>query len=175
MMQRSNRKSHLQAPLSPATQALLRSEGPFSGHSPSKTPTSGDILIATGSSTSSSQYTPDSAISRPFPAGGNGTPIPSSARSSTLDRPPYPFRTSSSNALDSKHENLHQPSSIMMPLRPAPPSAAPNGPLPIPPASASRTTGLRRPDQSKEINGNSAYPGCDPVASVYANGEGQPL
>ena len=169
-MQRSNRKSHLTAPLSPATQALLRSEGPFSGgHSPSrdttnsKTPTSGEIPIAASSSTaasssaSSSSYHPEPAIQRVLSAEVNGSHgmFPNQ---SPLERPSFPPRTSSTSVLASgkkEYDNSYiQPQT--MPIRPAPP---PGGPLPQPPGMSSKM-GSRRQGMS-----NMQYP----------NGEGRPI
>ncbi|MCJ1322498.1 MAP kinase kinase (MEK) [Xylographa vitiligo] len=176
MMQRSNRKSHLTAPLSPATQALLRSEGPFSsGQSPSrdttdsKTPTSGDIPIGTSSSSSTSyapiavssagstSYNPE-PVSRVVSAeinGSNGI-FPGQ---SPMERPSFPPRTSSTSVLSHgrsrDHENSYiQP--ISMPIRPAPP---PGGPLPMPPTGNARMYSRR----------------TGAINPVYPNGEGQPL
>ena len=143
-MQKANRKSHLQAPLSPATQALLRSEGQFSnGPSPnrdasnSKTPPSGEIPIAASAGTqasaaSSAAFIPDQAVQRVMSAGLNGGGIHNSYAN---DRPGYPPRTSSTSSMsngkptarDGPHTYI-QPTA--MPIRPAPP---PGGPLPNPP------------------------------------------
>ena len=170
MMQRSNRKSHLTAPLSPATQALLRSEGPFSsGHSPSrdttnsKTPTSGEIPIAASSSTaatssasSSSSYHQEPAIQRVLSAEVNGSHglFPNQ---SPLERPSFPPRTSSTSVLASrqKDENLYT-QATNMPIRPAPP---PGGPLPQPPGTSSKTSNRRQ--------------GMSNI--TYPNGEGRPI
>lgn len=179
MMQRSNRKSHLQAPLSPATQALLRSEGPFSGASSShhtsasRTPTSGDIPLITGSSTSSGMYTPEQGLHRALSAGESGTPD-STVQTSYLERPSAPLRTASASVLDSHDGNTYGQPTIMMPLRPAPPSNAPNGPLPPPPASFLRI-GARRPESSKETNGNTIYPNGLGSSTMYTNAEGRPI
>ena len=177
MMQRSNRKSHLTAPLSPATQALLRSEGPFSsGHSPSKdttnskTPTSGEIPIATSSSSTSGSYPPITAssagsssynpepVSRVLSAEVNGSNgiFPGQ---SPLERPNFPPRTSSTSVMSHgrprDHEaSYNQPTS--MPIRAAPP---PGGPLPHTPAGSSRMYPRRA---------GASNPG-------YPNGEGQPI
>jgi hypothetical protein len=162
MMQRSNRKSHLTAPLSPATQALLRSEGPFSGgQSPGKkdtanliTPTSGVIPIATSASI---QTFPEQSIPRVMSdtINGNGA---GSSRDSSLnrsDRPSFPPRTSSSNVVRTREEEFAYPS-MNIPIRPAPP---PSGPLPQPPGGLiARPVSSRRPNQY-----------------AYPNGEGQPI
>ena len=175
-MQRSNRKSHLTAPLSPATQALLRSEGPFSsGQSPSrdttdsKTPTSGEIPIGTSSSSSTS-YAP-TAVSSASSTSYNTEPVSRVVSAeingsngifhgqSPMERPSFPPRTSSTSVLSHGRPRDHENSYIQpmsMPIRPAPP---PGGPLPIPPTGNSRMYSRR----TAGIN-----PG-------YPNGEGQPL
>ena len=175
-MQRSNRKSHLTAPLSPATQALLRSEGPFSsGQSPSrdttdsKTPTSGEIPIATSSSSSASyapiavssagsnSYNPE-PVSRVLSAEVNGTNGAFTGQS-PIQRPSFPPRTSSTSVLSHGRSRDHENSYIhptSMPIRPAPP---PGGPLPMPPTGSSRMY-TRRPGG---------------INTMYPNGEGQPL
>lgn len=152
MMQRSNRKSHLTAPLSPATQALLRSEGPFSGgHSPSrtdtsnsKTPTSGDIPIGTSTSSSSGAYISE-PVHRVLSAdvNGNAGMFPNQ---SPLERPSFPPRTSSTSVISSggrsrndDHSFIQPQTMTSMPIRPAPP---PGGPLPQPPKASSRRLGL---------------------------------
>ena len=159
-MQRSNRKSHLTAPLSPATQALLRSEGPFSGSSPSrdtinsKTPTSGDIPIATSSTNSSASFHSE-PVSRVFSAeinGSNGM----YPNQSPLERPSFPPRTSSTSVISTGRSRDHDHSFVQpttMPIRPAPP---PGGPLPQPPT---------RMNARRQGLGSMGYP----------NGEGQPL
>lgn len=153
MMQRSNRKSHLTAPLSPATQALLRSEGPFSGgHSPSrtdtsnsKTPTSGDIPIGTSTSNSSAASYNSEPVHRVLSAdvNGNAGMFPNQ---SPLERPSFPPRTSSTSVISSggrsrndDHSFIQPQSMTSMPIRPAPP---PGGPLPMPPRAGSRRLGL---------------------------------
>lgn len=163
MMQRSNRKSHLTAPLSPATQALLRSEGPFSsGASPSrdtsisstsKTPTSGEIPIATvPSATSSVTSYSSEPVQRVLSANMNGSNNTFSGPN-PLERPTYPPRTSSTSVLpsarprDSENQSFTQPT--VMPIRPAPP---PGGPLPQPPSGLSRTP-LRRANGTAYHNG----------------------
>ena len=148
MMQKANRKSHLQAPLSPATQALLRSEGPFSGgHSPgrdttnSKTPVSADVSTTTSTSTSistaPSSYDPEPGVQRVMSAevnsahGANGY-----SNQHAIQRPNYPPRTSSTSMIPNdksrERERDRQPyiQPTVMPIRPAPP---PGGPLPPPP------------------------------------------
>ena len=148
MMQKANRKSHLQAPLSPATQALLRSEGPFSGgHSPgrdtssSKTPGSADIPTTastnTSISTAPSSYEPEPGVQRVMSAEVNGTHGPSNYPNQySSQRPAYPPRTSSTSMISSdktrEKEHDRQPyiQPTIMPIRPAPP---PGGPLPPPP------------------------------------------
>ena len=136
MMQKANRKSHLQAPLSPATQALLRSEGPFSGgHSPgrdpsnSKTPTSGEIPIAASAGTqdsasSTSTFTPESVhrVMSADVAGGHHN-------SYANERPGYPPRTSSASSKLPTRDSQTYIQPTAMPFRPAPPT----GPLPHPP------------------------------------------
>ena len=143
MMQKANRKSHLQAPLSPATQALLRTEGPFSSsHSPgkdgsiAKTPTSGEIPIAASAGTqASSGFMPEPGVHRVQSAEINGTGSHNgySAQHSS-ERPSYPPRTSSTSVIPGRgKENAERNSFIqptVMPIRPAP-----NGPLPQPPGS----------------------------------------
>lgn len=165
MMQKANRKSHLQAPLSPSTQALLRSEGPFSGgHSPgkdtstSKTPTSGEIPIATsaGTSATSAAYAPEPPVQRVVSADANGAPHgtvqhPSQQQQqpqlqqqeqqrpmhALVERPHYPPRTTSASAVPSGRlrerdgERMPYMQPTVMPIRPAPP---PGGPLPAPPS-----------------------------------------
>ena len=144
MMQKANRKSHLQAPLSPATQALLRSEGPFSGGpspnkdaSNSKTPTSGEIPIAASagaqaSASSTSTFVAEPGVHRVMSAEVNGS---GSHNSYAAERPGYPPRTSSTNVISSngKHPSRDSQTYLqhtVMPIRPAPP---PGGPLPHPP------------------------------------------
>ena len=162
MMQKANRKSHLQAPLSPATQALLRTEGPFSGgHSPgpstnTKTPTSGEIPIAASAGTSAAaQYHDPPSVQRVLSADVNGHS--NYTGESYSQRPPFPPRTSSTSGIstsgrrekDLDHDQTYIRPTVM-PIRPAPP---PGGPLPHPPG---RDGAPRRPQ----------YP--------YAN-EGQPI
>ena len=149
MMQKANRKSHLQAPLSPATQALLRSDGPFSGgHSPgrdtsnSKTPVSADIPTTastnTSISTAPSSYDPDPGVQRVMSAEVNGNHGASgySSQHHHSQRPTYPPRTSSSSMIpnersrDREHDRQPYIQPTTMPIRPAPP---PGGPLPPPP------------------------------------------
>jgi hypothetical protein len=136
MMQKANRKSHLQAPLSPATQAMLRSEGPFSsGPSPnkaadSKTPTSGEIPIAASAGTQATAFLPEPGVHRVMSAEVNGSGS-HNGYSSPHDRPGYPPRTSSTSVLPTKSERGSM-QSMVMPIRPAPPPA---GPLPHTPGS----------------------------------------
>lgn len=131
MMQKANRKSHLQAPLSPATQALLKSEGPFSGGSPSqgkdsKTPTSGEIPIVASASTHS--FVPDPVHTDPV---HRAMSADISSESSTngythypSDRPGFPPRTSSTSVLPSRTRESNERASFIpqsgMPIRPAP-------------------------------------------------------
>lgn len=133
MMQKANRKSHLTAPLSPATQALLRSEGPFSGGSvpggkepstatsTSKTPTSGEIPIAASAGTAASSsfaaaasvvtpsYAPETGVHRVMSANVNGSSGRgdmngnSYSNQNPLERPGYPPRTSSTSVLQSNN------------------------------------------------------------------------
>lgn len=145
-MQKANRKSHLQAPLSPATQALLRSEGPLSGgHSPgkditSKTPTSGEIPIAASAgaqASASSTFSPEPGVHRVQSEDVNGTGSHNGYASySQSDRPSYPPRTSSTSGISGKGKESSERHPFIqptvMPIRPAPP---PNGPLPHPPGS----------------------------------------
>ena len=147
-MQKANRKSHLQAPLSPATQALLRTEGPFSsGHSPSKdvsnskTPTSGEIPIAASAGTqasasSTSTFAPGQCVHRVMSADVNGGHHNSFAN----ERPGYPPRTSSASSKLPTRESQTYIQPTTMPFRPAPP---PGGPLPHPPGRDGLPT--RRP------------------------------
>ena len=139
MMQKANRQSHLQAPLSPATQALLRTEGPFSsGHSPnkdasnSKTPTSGEIPIAASAGTqasaaSSAAFAPEPGVHRVMSADMNGV---HNHNSFAAERPGYPPRTSSASSKLQSRDGPHYMQQTVMPIRPAPP---PGGPLPHPP------------------------------------------
>ena len=140
MMQKANRQSHLQAPLSPATQALLRTEGPFSsGHSPNKdasnsrTPTSGDIPIAASAGTqasassSSTAFAPEPAVHRVMSADINGA---HNHNSYAAERPGYPPRTSSASSKLPSRDSQNYMHPTVMPIRPAPP---PGGPLPPPP------------------------------------------
>jgi len=160
MMQKSNRKSHLTAPLSPATQALLRSEGPFSsGFSPSskdtlssKTPTSGDIpIVAPPSSHSSISYNSEPVL-RVLSADVNGSHS-MFPNQSPLDRPSFPPRTSSTSIISSSSRSRDYDQGTSMPIRPAPP---PGGPLPLPPGQNSRLNARRQ-----NLNG-----------SAYSNGDG---
>jgi mitogen-activated protein kinase kinase len=165
MMQRSNRKSHLTAPLSPATQALLRSEGPFSGGAggPSassettngRTPTSADITIAANDG-ATSQFSPDSSsFHRVSSAGVNGSngQVPGQ---NPLERPSFPPRTSSTSVIGGKSADTNTIALTTMPIRPAP-----GGPLPPTPRGGGS---LRRHVNVNGMNG-----------SAYSNGEGQPL
>lgn len=157
MMQKNNRKSHLAAPLSPSTQALLKSEGPFAGGglspsrdtSMSKTPTSGEIPIAASAGTSApSQYAPDkpqqaaperAGVQRVLSADPNGSGLQTSLRSPAPERPAFPPRTSSTSVLPSPSPSNSQ--SMVMPIRAAPP---PGGLPGLPPNPASTTSGARR-------------------------------
>ena len=174
MMVTSNRKSHLQAPLSPNTQALLRS-GDFANSSPSgkpetantitaannKTPTSGEIPVINGSSTSrpstiNAQSTSDQHIQRVSSAEMNGTNGTHHASQNPLDRPTFPPRTSSTSVVGGKDRSDRESQqfipSTVMPIRPAPP---PNGPLPHPPGGSMRMASRRQ--------------------GMYSQAEGQPL
>ncbi|KAI9797158.1 MAG: MAP kinase kinase (MEK) [Candelina submexicana] len=129
MMEKSNRKSHLQQPLSPATKALLRDNSPPKDTPSAKTPTSGDIPIEVKPSpgpTRENHTTPRA----PHVKEPNGMqPQPGSSR------PGYPPRTSSAS---STHSALLRggltSNQTTLPIRPAPPPA---GPLPTPPGSNS--------------------------------------
>ena len=161
MMVTNNRKSHLAAPLSPNTQALLRSgdSSIFTGSSPSRdtsvsrTPTSGEIPIVDGNAT---QTITEPHIQRVLSAEINGS-NPRFSNQSPLERPSYPPRTSSTSVLSSGRPREHETYSqqTVMPIRPAPPS----GPLPPPPTGSMRTTSRRQ--------GMSSF--------SYPHGEGQPL
>ena len=161
MMVTNNRKSHLAAPLSPSTQALLRSgdSSAFSGSSPSKdtstskTPTSGEIPIADGNV---GQAYVEPHLQRVLSAEVNGSNglFP---KQSPLERPTFPPRTSSTSVVPAgrSREQEGYPGHTVMPIRPAPPS----GPLPPPPVGGMRMSSRRR--------------GLSGLA--YPNGEGQPL
>ena len=97
-MERHNRKSHLAPQLSPSTQELLRSDpisSPSKESSASKTPTSGEISIASDNmkpSPSSDNVT----IQRTLPTELNGAGMyPSS--NPTFSRQAFPPRTSSTS------------------------------------------------------------------------------
>ena len=157
----NNRKSHLAAPLSPNTQALLRSgdSSIFNGSSPSrdnnmsKTPTSGEIPIADGNAT---QAFTEPHIQRVLSADMNGSNGRFSNQS-PLERPVYPPRTSSTSVLASSRPRDQESygQQTVMPIRPAPPS----GPLPPPPTGSMRTISRRQ--------GMSSF--------TYPHVEGQPL
>lgn len=166
MMVTNNRKSHLTAPLSPSTQALLRSgdSSVFSGSSPgkdttmSKTPTSGEIPIADDRN-ATQPYTQPVHIQRVLSAEVNGS-NGMYPNQSPLERPSFPPRTSSTSVIssgrgrDREHENYVHPQ-MSMPIRPAPPS----GPLPQPPTGGMRMSSRRQ--------------GMSSIG--YPHGEGQPL
>ena len=129
MMQKANRKSHLQAPLSPATQALLKSEGPFSGGSTStssqakdsKTPTSGEIPIVASSSTQS--FVPE-PVHRVMSADISGESSTNGFATYPSERPGFPPRTSSTSVLPSRTKESTERNSFLpqsgVAIRPAP-------------------------------------------------------
>ena len=126
MMQKANRKSHLQAPLSPATQALLKSEGPFSGGSTSqakdsKTPTSGEIPIVASSSTQS--FVPE-PVHRVMSADISNESSTNGYSDYTSERPGFPPRTSSTSILPSRTRESSERNSFVpqsgVAIRPAP-------------------------------------------------------
>ena len=163
MMVTNNRKSHLTAPLSPSTQALLRSgdSSAFTGSSPSKdttvskTPTSGEIPIADGNA---GQAYAEPHLQRVLSAEVNGSNglFPNQ---SPLERPSYPPRTSSTSVVPTgrSREQESYSAQTVMPIRPAPPS----GPLPPPPPPAGS---MRMSSRRQGLSG-----------LAYPNGEGQPL
>lgn len=121
MMEKNKRKSHLQPPLSPTTQALLRSDlGKSSGATSSATtpggitPSSGDIPIAASSvSTPRSDFVRHEQASQS--AGLNGGSRPSS-------RPGYPPRTSSTPGHAPTLSSTDTNGGMQIPFRPAPDS-----------------------------------------------------
>ena len=158
-MQKANRKSHLQPPPSPGTQALLRAAqatNPSASSASTRTPTSGDPTgggAPSATATASTARTPDSVVGDLPPP---GAPVPVAAAAGSAERPAFPPRTSSSGhglpgarAKDRAPAVPQPPYAMAMPIRPAPP---PGGPLPHPPG--------------KEDMGQRRYP--------YAR-EGQPI
>ena len=129
MMQKANRKSHLQAPLSPATQALLKSDGPFSGGTPdikdNKTPTSGEIPIATSAGTSVSGHHVEPVSRTMSSENVNGRTSNGYSQYLQDPQPGFPPRTSSSTSvlptrLKEPGERNSFATSSVMPIRPAP-------------------------------------------------------
>jgi hypothetical protein len=160
MMQKKNRKSHLATPLSPGTQALLKSEGPFAGGrtpsndtSNSKTPTSGEIPIAASAGTSSASHlyngqttpAPPVTIQRVMSSdtgAGLSNNKNDSSVSSSSERPDYPPRTSSTGMMSGgkpvDKESSPLPTTLM-PIRPAPgTNSSSSHHSPVPPHSAGR-------------------------------------
>ena len=144
-MERHNRKSHLAPQLSPATQALLRSDSvssPSKESSASKTPTSGEIPIA-GDNMKPSPPSEAPAMQRGLPADINGGSMYPSQGSNSA-RQAFPPRTSSTSGASSSRARENdgmnsapvlqfrpkENDSFNLPIRPAPP---PSGPLPLPP------------------------------------------
>jgi mitogen-activated protein kinase kinase len=148
LLERDNRKSHLAPQLSPATQALLRSNdspvaGSTSATSPGyslPTPTSGDIPIGGDgirSATTSPQYhDPIANAARPLPTSGStGTARPSfhpglTPRASTTNSVPKLTTITSDHGVPNGSSSATIPgfNSTTLPMRPAP-----AGPLPPPP------------------------------------------
>lgn len=178
-MERSNRKSQLAPPLSPATQALLRGEPSASpskdSSASSRTPTSGDIPIR--EDTKSSRQ-PDPPAARAPSAETNGAPRVSS-QSSGPERP-FPPRTSSNSLFtpgrqrESGGFNTANAAQIRSPgYNPAiPPSRSrenesfgnlpirppPSGPLPAPPGSSPKYAPSRRSGTNGHAYPNSEVP-----------------
>ena len=167
-MERHNRKSHLAPQLSPATQALLRSDSissPSKESSSSKTPTSGEIPIA-GDNMKSSPPSDTATAQRTLPVDINGASM--YPQGSNFARQAFPPRTSSTSGASSNRSRENDGMNIAptlqfrpkdndsfnLPIRPAPP---PSGPLPPPPNPSLRNSMPRRPG----TNGNG-----------YPNGEG---
>ena len=175
MMVTNNRKSHLQAPLSPNTQALLRSGDFPNNSSPStkpdtantitaannKTPTSGEIPVVNGAHASrpsaiNTQSSSDQHIQRISSAEMNGTTNGGDHVShNPLDRPTFPPRTSSTSVVGGKDRSDRESQqfipSTVMPIRPAPP---PNGPLPHPPGGSSMRMASRRQGMYSQAEGH---------------------
>ena len=149
LMEKHNRKSHLAPQLSPSTQSLLRNDDSASSRDTpnTKTPTSGEILIAR-----------DVGQSPPSSVDSNGA--------GTFSRHPgHPPRTSSANAvpMGARSGGSGTGSTTTLPMRPAPPPA---GPLPATPATAGQAGMIRQSSyQSTDQESRRAYMDHDPRES----------
>ncbi len=149
MMEKSNRKSHLQQPLSPATKALLRDNSPPKDTPSAKTPTSGEIPIEVKPSPGSVRENHPASRAPHMKEPNGAQPQPGSSR------PGYPPRTSSASSGHSAFSRGGITANLTtLPIRPAPPPA---GPLPTPPGSSSgRPMSSGRPQVPRKSSYQSA-------------------
>jgi mitogen-activated protein kinase kinase len=175
LLERDNRKSHLAPQLSPATQALLRSNdspvtGTTSANSPGyslPTPTSGDIPIGGGdirSATTSPQYhDPANAVRPSTNSGPTSSARPTVApfhpgltpRASTTNSIPKVATTNSTEHVASNGSSSATApgfTTIALPMRPAP-----AGPLPPPPVPKKEAGDDKKESRRQATFGNGLY------------------
>jgi mitogen-activated protein kinase kinase len=181
LLERDNRKSHLAPQLSPATQALLRTnDSPVAGSNSATspgyslpTPTSGDIPIGGDdirSATTSPQYH-DPAISSARPS-NNGGPTSAARPSGSSFQPGVLPRASTTNSIPkiatsstSEHAAPNGSSSATapgfnstaLPMRPAPAGSLPPPPVPRKEVGDDKKEGRRQAAFGNGLYG-SGYP-----------------
>jgi mitogen-activated protein kinase kinase len=174
LLERDNRKSHLAPQLSPATQALLRSnDSPVAGSNTATspgfslpTPTSGDIPIGGDdirSATTSPQYH-DPVVNSARPSTNNGptsvsrpsasfhpglTPRASTTNSIPKLTTPISDHPSSNGSASATAPNFN---STTLPMRPAP-----AGPLPPPPVPRKEMGDDKKESRRQATFGNGLY------------------